>query len=50
MLVAASLVPSMQKGNDIARNIHISLNTINILLFTYQVITGFTEISYLFES
>lgn len=34
---AASLVPSMQKGNDTARNAHIALNTLNLALFAWQV-------------
>lgn len=47
--VAASLVPAMQKGNDVARIAHITANTANLLLFTYQILTGLTELSYLFE-
>lgn len=47
--VAASLVPAMQKGNDAARIAHITANTANLLLFTYQILTGLTELSYLFE-
>ena len=35
---AASLVPAMQKGNDTARTLHITLNCINIGLFAWQVI------------
>lgn len=38
--LAASLVPSMQKGNETARSAHIALNTINILLFAWQIPTG----------
>lgn len=38
--LAASLVPQMQKGNDTARSLHIALNTINVLLFAYQIPTG----------
>lgn len=38
--VAAALVPAMQKGNDTARSLHIALNTINLLLFAWQVNTG----------
>lgn len=34
---ASALVPSMQKGNDTARNIHIALNTLNLALFAWQV-------------
>ena len=35
--VAASLVPAMQKGNDTARTVHITLNCVNIALFAWQV-------------
>jgi hypothetical protein len=35
--LAAALVPSMQKGNDTARSLHIAFNTVNILLFAWQV-------------
>ena len=38
---AAALVPLMQKGNDTARIAHIALNTLNILLFCSQIVTGF---------
>lgn len=31
---AAALVPAMQKGNETARNLHIALNVLNVLLFT----------------
>lgn len=34
---AAALVPSMQKGNNLARNAHIAANTINVGLFLWQV-------------
>lgn len=37
---AASLVPAMQKGNDTARSLHIAFNTINVLLFMWQIPTG----------
>lgn len=39
--LAASLVPEMQKGNELARNTHIALNSLNIALFAWQVVTGF---------
>lgn len=39
--IAASLVPAMQKGNDTARVAHIGLNTINVALFAWQLVTGF---------
>lgn len=37
---AAALVPSMQKGNESARNLHIALNGLNLLLFAWQIPTG----------
>jgi hypothetical protein len=40
MLVATSLVPYMQKGNETARIAHIGLNIINLLLFAWQIPTG----------
>lgn len=40
ILVAASLVPAMQKGNETARLAHIGLNCANIALFAWQVGTG----------
>jgi hypothetical protein len=33
---AAALVPSMQKGNEAARNAHIALNALNLTLFAWQ--------------
>lgn len=38
--LAASLVPSMQKGNKTARDAHIALNVLNLALFAWQVPTG----------
>lgn len=38
--LAASMVPLMQKGNDTARNAHITFNAINVALFLWQVPTG----------
>lgn len=38
--VSAALVPFMQKGNDIARYTHISLNIVLLGLFGWQAITG----------
>lgn len=35
--LAASMVPAMQKGNDTARSLHIAFNTLNVLLFAWQV-------------
>ena len=38
--VAASLTPAMQKGNATARSAHIALNSINVALFAWQVVSG----------
>ena len=38
---AAALTPAMQKGNGAARMGHIALNSINVSLFAWQVVTGF---------
>jgi Protein of unknown function (DUF4079) len=38
--LAAAMVPSMQKGNDTARSVHIGANVLGIALFTWQVVTG----------
>lgn len=38
---AAALVPLMQKGNENARRAHIALNTANVGLFCWQLVTGF---------
>ena len=38
--LSAALVPAMQKGNDTARSAHIALNSVNVLLFAWQVVTG----------
>nr|ABK26143.1 unknown [Picea sitchensis] len=38
--LAAALVPAMQKGNGVARNLHIALNAVNVLLFIWQIPTG----------
>lgn len=38
--LAAALVPAMQKGNDVARSLHIALNAVNVLLFIWQIPTG----------
>jgi hypothetical protein len=38
--VSASLTPLMQKGNDVARYAHISLNLALLGLFGWQAITG----------
>ncbi|KAF8379955.1 hypothetical protein HHK36_027421 [Tetracentron sinense] len=38
---AVALLPSMQKGNETARNVHIALNASNVLLFLWHIPTGF---------
>jgi type II secretory pathway pseudopilin PulG len=42
--LAAALVPAMQKGNDVARNLHIALNAVNVLLTAYSA-QGSTHVS-----
>jgi len=37
---SAALVPFMQKGNDVARYTHISLNVVLVGLFGWQAVTG----------
>ena len=38
--LAAAMVPAMAKGNDGARNAHITFNALNVGLFLWQVPTG----------
>jgi hypothetical protein len=38
--ISAALVPLMQKGNEVARVTHITLNVILLTLFSWQAITG----------
>lgn len=38
--LSASLVPYMQKGNDLARNAHIFLNVTMLGIFSWQAVTG----------
>ncbi|XP_078178328.1 plant/protein [Carex rostrata] len=47
--LAAALVPAMQKGNETARNLHIALNTLNVVLFIWQIPTGFDIVLKVFE-
>ncbi|XP_061370383.1 uncharacterized protein LOC133313078 [Gastrolobium bilobum] len=47
--LAAALVPSMQKGSETARSLHIALNTLNVLLFVSQIPTGFDILLRVFE-
>lgn len=46
---AAALVPAMQKGNETARNLHIALNALNVLLFIWQIPTGIDIVFKVFE-
>ncbi|KAJ8900664.1 hypothetical protein K2173_025441 [Erythroxylum novogranatense] len=46
---AAALVPAMQKGSETARNFHIALNTINVILFISQIPTGIDIVFKVFE-
>ena len=36
--MAAAMVPAMQKGDDNARTVHITLNCLNLALFAWQVL------------
>ncbi|KAI7737883.1 hypothetical protein M8C21_032147 [Ambrosia artemisiifolia] len=46
---AAALVPPMQKGNETARTLHIALNILNVLLFIWQIPTGWDIVLKVFE-
>ncbi|KAL2490266.1 hypothetical protein Adt_25894 [Abeliophyllum distichum] len=46
---AAALVPSMQKGNETARSLHIALNALNVILFIWQIPTGIDIVFKVFE-
>uniref|UniRef100_A0A7N0T4J4 Uncharacterized protein n=1 Tax=Kalanchoe fedtschenkoi TaxID=63787 RepID=A0A7N0T4J4_KALFE len=46
---AAALVPAMQKGNETARNLHILLNALNVILFIWQIPTGIEIVFKVFE-
>ncbi|XWS35928.1 hypothetical protein CRYUN_Cryun20dG0038600 [Craigia yunnanensis] len=46
---AAALVPSMQKGSETARNLHIALNALNVILFIWQIPTGIEIVFKVFE-
>ena len=39
----------MQKGNDAARSAHISVNVLGLLLFAWQLPTGFEIVGKVFE-
>jgi len=47
--LAAALVPPMQKGNETARSLHIAFNTVNLLLFAWQIPTGWEIVLKVFE-
>ncbi|PHT74720.1 hypothetical protein T459_21997 [Capsicum annuum] len=46
---AAALVPAMQKGSETARSLHIALNTLNVILFIWQIPTGIDIVFKVFE-
>ncbi|KAK6919929.1 Protein of unknown function DUF4079 [Dillenia turbinata] len=46
---AAALVPAMQKGSETARNLHIALNALNVVLFCWQIPTGIDIVFKVFE-
>ncbi|KAL0373850.1 UNVERIFIED_CONTAM: hypothetical protein Sradi_3300700 [Sesamum radiatum] len=46
---AAALVPPMQKGSETARNLHIALNALNVILFIWQIPTGIDIVFKVFE-
>jgi len=46
---AAALVPAMEKGDEGARNAHIALNVVNILMFISQVPTGLEIVEKVFK-
>ncbi|MEM8810650.1 MAG: DUF4079 domain-containing protein [Cyanobacteria bacterium P01_G01_bin.38] len=48
--IAAALVPFMQRGNETARNIHISLNVILVGLFGWQAVTGMQIVQRILEN
>ncbi|MEM9504976.1 MAG: DUF4079 domain-containing protein, partial [Cyanobacteria bacterium P01_E01_bin.43] len=47
---SASLVPFMQKGNDIARTAHITLNVALVGLFGWQAVTGVQIVQRILEN
>ncbi|XP_022979305.1 uncharacterized protein LOC111479070 [Cucurbita maxima] len=47
--LAAALVPAMQKGNETARNLHIALNALTLVLFVWQIPTGIDIVLKVFE-
>ncbi|KAJ7951354.1 Plant/F21F14-40 protein [Quillaja saponaria] len=49
MGTGSSLVSAMLKGSETARNLHITLNALNVLLFGWQIPTGIDIVSKAFE-
>jgi hypothetical protein len=47
---SAALVPFMQKGNDIARSAHITLNVLLVGLFGWQAVTGMQIVQRILEN
>lgn len=47
---SASLVPFMQKGNDLARSAHITLNIALVGLFGWQAVTGMQIVQKILEN
>ncbi len=48
--ISISLVPFMQKGNNLARNTHIVFNLCIVILFTWQVISGVEIVQKIIEN
>ena len=46
---AAALVPAMQKGDDNARTLHMTLNGLNLALFAWQIPTGLEIVAKVFQ-
>ncbi|BDA39270.1 DUF4079 domain-containing protein [Candidatus Atelocyanobacterium thalassae] len=47
---STSLVPFMQKGNDLARHTHMILNFCVVILFSWQVISGIEIVQKIIEN
>jgi hypothetical protein len=50
VIVTASLGPSLQKGKDWARALHVSMNGLALLLFGWQAISGIAIVEKLLSS
>jgi len=46
---AAALTPAMQKGDDNARTLHMTLNGLNLCLFAWQIPTGLEIVQKVFQ-